>query len=141
MQSTPTGTRPDVAALLARMQDMRAAAQSMRADAAAAGMAPAVPGAGTASVGGPAGAGHAAAVAGPVPAGTSFTQHLSRALAAVNATQRQASALADGFVRGEHGDLVGVMVAAQKSSVAFTAATQVRNRLVSAYESIMNMPI
>jgi flagellar hook-basal body complex protein FliE len=33
------------------------------------------------------------------------------------------------------------MVASQKSSVAFQAATQVRNRLVTAYESIMNMPI
>ena len=36
---------------------------------------------------------------------------------------------------------VKVMVAVQKSNVAFQAATQVRNRLVTAYQDIMNMPI
>jgi len=37
--------------------------------------------------------------------------------------------------------LTQVMVAAEKSSVAFTAATQVRNKLVEAYKDIMNMPV
>ena len=48
---------------------------------------------------------------------------------------------ANAFSRGEHTDLVRVMVAAQKSNVAFQALTQVRNRVVSAYQDIMNMPI
>ena len=43
---------------------------------------------------------------------------------------------------GDQGiDLTEVMIASQKSSVAFQAAVQVRNKMVSAYESIMNMPI
>jgi flagellar hook-basal body complex protein FliE len=33
------------------------------------------------------------------------------------------------------------MIAAQKASVAFQAMTQVRNKLISAYEEIMKMPI
>jgi flagellar hook-basal body complex protein FliE len=33
------------------------------------------------------------------------------------------------------------MIAAQKSGVAFQAASEVRNKLVNAYETIMNMPI
>ena len=33
------------------------------------------------------------------------------------------------------------MVAGQKANVAFQAVTQVRNKLVSAYQDIMNMPI
>jgi flagellar hook-basal body complex protein FliE len=33
------------------------------------------------------------------------------------------------------------MVAMQKANVSFQAMTQVRNRLVSAYQDIMNMPI
>jgi len=33
------------------------------------------------------------------------------------------------------------MITAQKSNVAFQAITQVRNRLVTAYQDIMNMPI
>ena len=33
------------------------------------------------------------------------------------------------------------MVAMQKASLSFTAMTQVRNKLVDAYQEIMNMPI
>jgi flagellar hook-basal body complex protein FliE len=38
-------------------------------------------------------------------------------------------------------DLPQVMIQAQKASVSFQAMTQVRNRLVTAYEDIMKMPI
>ncbi|MFT4862775.1 MAG: flagellar hook-basal body complex protein FliE [Pseudohongiellaceae bacterium] len=38
-------------------------------------------------------------------------------------------------------DLTEVMIQMQKSSVTFEAMTQVRNRLVTAYQDIMNMPI
>jgi len=34
-----------------------------------------------------------------------------------------------------------VMIALQKASLSFQAMTEVRNRLVSAYQDIMNMPI
>ena len=34
-----------------------------------------------------------------------------------------------------------VMVAMQKSSISFQAITQVRNRLLSAYQEVMNMQI
>jgi flagellar hook-basal body complex protein FliE len=33
------------------------------------------------------------------------------------------------------------MVAAQQSSVAFRATVEVRNRLVQAYQDVMNMPL
>lgn len=33
------------------------------------------------------------------------------------------------------------MVAMQEASVSFQAMTQVRNRLLSAYQDIMNMPV
>jgi flagellar hook-basal body complex protein FliE len=33
------------------------------------------------------------------------------------------------------------MIAAEKSSIAFEAMTQVRNKLVDAYKDIMNMPV
>ncbi len=70
-----------------------------------------------------------------------FGAHLSTALNNVNALQGESSRLSEGLARGQHNDLVATMVASQQSSVAFQAATQVRNRLVTAYESIMNMPI
>jgi len=38
-------------------------------------------------------------------------------------------------------ELSQVMLEAQKASVSFRATVEVRNRLVSAYQEIMNMPI
>ena len=43
---------------------------------------------------------------------------------------------------GEPGaDLAKVMVASQQSQVAFRATVEVRNRLVQAYQDVMNMPL
>jgi flagellar hook-basal body complex protein FliE len=38
-------------------------------------------------------------------------------------------------------DLAKVMIESQKASVSFRALTEVRNRLVTAYQDIMNMSI
>ena len=38
-------------------------------------------------------------------------------------------------------ELPQVMLEMQKASVSFRALTEVRNRLVNAYQEIMNMPI
>ncbi len=46
------------------------------------------------------------------------------------------------FERGEPGlELSQVMLEANKAQVAFRATVEVRNRLVNAYQEIMNMPI
>ena len=74
--------------------------------------------------------------------GPGFGEMLSQAVNKVNDTQMQASSLATAYEQGAPGvDLTQVMVSMQKASVSFQAMTQVRNRLVSAYEDIMNMPI
>jgi flagellar hook-basal body complex protein FliE len=75
------------------------------------------------------------------PGFTSFTDKLKSALDNVNALQKDASARTQDFAAGRNNDLVGTMLAMQKSDVAFQATMQVRNRLVSAYQDIMNMPI
>jgi flagellar hook-basal body complex protein FliE len=50
--------------------------------------------------------------------------------------------MATRFERGVPGvELSQVMLESQKASVAFRATVEVRNRLVSAYQEIMNMPI
>jgi flagellar hook-basal body complex protein FliE len=60
----------------------------------------------------------------------------------VNQQQKTASSMAAAFERGAPGvDLPQVMIEMQKSSVSFRAVTEVRNRLVSAYQDIMNMPV
>jgi flagellar hook-basal body complex protein FliE len=46
------------------------------------------------------------------------------------------------FERGVPGvELPQVMLELQKANVSFRALTEVRNRLVNAYQEIMNMPI
>jgi flagellar hook-basal body complex protein FliE len=56
--------------------------------------------------------------------------------------QASASAKVTAFERGVPGvELVDVMLESQKANVSFRALTEVRNRFVSVYQDIMNMPI
>ena len=71
-----------------------------------------------------------------------FGQTLSNAIDKVNQTQANASQLQQAFELGDpRADLARVMVAMQQSQVAFRATVEVRNRLVQAYQDVMNMPI
>ncbi len=80
-------------------------------------------------------------IAGGTP-GVNFGDVMKNALDFVNTQQVQASSLSDKFERGDKGvDVAQVMVAIQKANLSFQAATQVRNKLVSAYQDIMNMPL
>jgi len=74
--------------------------------------------------------------------GPSFTETLRGAIAGVNDAQQTSGALARAFELGEPGaDLAKVMVASQQSQIAFRATVEVRNRLVQAYQDVMNMPL
>lgn len=76
------------------------------------------------------------------PAAPSFGATLRGALEGVNAAQQRSGELVRAFELGEPGaDLAKVMVAAQQSQVAFRATVEVRNRLVQAYQDVMNMPL
>jgi flagellar hook-basal body complex protein FliE len=76
----------------------------------------------------------------PAPA-TSFGATLTKAVQTVNAQQAKASELTAAYERGETHDIVSVMVERQKASLGFEATLQVRNKLLSAYRDIMNMPV
>ena len=74
--------------------------------------------------------------------GSKFADLLKGGLSAVNQTQARADDLATAFQRGTPGvELADVMIEMQKANVSFRAATEVRNRMVSAYQEIMNMQI
>ncbi|HEY3786352.1 MAG TPA: flagellar hook-basal body complex protein FliE [Steroidobacteraceae bacterium] len=77
------------------------------------------------------------------PTGPSeFASILSKGIDQVNQSEVRATQLADAFQRGTPGvELPQVMLEMQKASVSFRALTEVRNRLVSAYQDIMNMQI
>lgn len=71
-----------------------------------------------------------------------FSQMLSRAIDAVNESQTEAADLKSRFQLGQDGiDITQVMVASQKANVEFQLMVQVRNKLVNAYQEIMNMQI
>ena len=59
----------------------------------------------------------------------------------VNATQMQASKIASAYERGEGVPLTDVVLSMQKSSLSFEATLQVRNKVLKAYEDILNMPV
>ncbi len=59
----------------------------------------------------------------------------------MNSLQKNSSAITNDFINGKETNLVKVMVESQKASVGFQAMVQVRNRMVTAYQDIMNMPI
>ncbi len=71
-----------------------------------------------------------------------FQNVLQNAIGKTNELMKASGALAEKYEKGDPSvELVDVMIASQKSSVSFQALTQVRNRLVNAYQDIMNMQI
>ncbi len=73
---------------------------------------------------------------------SSFGDMLKTTLDAVNEAQQQSRELKIGFEAGTTDkSLAEVMIASQKANLSFRAVTEVRNKLVSAYQDIMNMPV
>jgi flagellar hook-basal body complex protein FliE len=78
----------------------------------------------------------------PKAAGEDFVATLEQALRAVSASQTQATEMQRQFqLENPDVSLEDTMIAVSKSQVSFQAAVQVRNRLVQAYESVMNMQV
>ena len=102
----------DVSQLLAQMRVMAAAAQGKPPQAAAQAGAP------------------------------DFGALIKNALNQVNESQLRAQGLAQAFELGDPKvSLSDVMVSLQKANVSFQAMTQVRNKLVQAYQEVMNMQV
>ena len=71
-----------------------------------------------------------------------FAELLQSSIDAVNRAQNTATDMATALERGDKSvTLPDVMIALQKASLSFQAMTEVRNRLVNAYQEVMNMPI
>lgn len=79
--------------------------------------------------------------AGKPSAPAKFDSVLSSAVDSVSALQSESAKAVSAFQSGESHDVAAMMVARQKSSIGFQATLQVRNKLLSAYKDIMNMPV
>jgi len=71
-----------------------------------------------------------------------FSEVMKSTLEQVNERSTTASELMKSFDAGNpEVELADVMIAMQKARVSFEALTQVRNKMLSAYQDIMNMPL
>lgn len=71
-----------------------------------------------------------------------FSRLLSESINQVNELQREAGEMKTAFELGDSNiDIPEVMVAIQKASLSFEAITEVRNKLLSAYQEVMNMQV
>ena len=73
---------------------------------------------------------------------TDFSKMLKQAIDNVNGLQQNTSDLRNSFEMGDSDVSLGeVMIAANKSSLAFDATVQIRNKMVEAYKEVMSMPV
>jgi flagellar hook-basal body complex protein FliE len=73
---------------------------------------------------------------------TDFSTLLKKSISSVADAQTEAGQQAASFERGDEGaDLARTMVAINKADLSLNTLTQVRNKLVDAYNNIMNMPV
>ena len=71
-----------------------------------------------------------------------FANLMKNSVDHVASMQNQATALADAYEGGDKSvDLTKVMLELQKAGLAFRAMTEVRNKLVDAYQQVMNMSV
>jgi flagellar hook-basal body complex protein FliE len=86
------------------------------------------------------GAVHAPAAGAPQPA--EFANMLKGTMDKIATMQNQATSLAQSYEAGDKSvDLTRVMLEVQKAGLAFHAMTEVRNKLVDAYQQVMNMSV
>lgn len=73
---------------------------------------------------------------------SSFGNLLKDAVDNVNELQQNAGSMRNAFELGDRSvSLAQIMVAGQKSGIAFDATVQVRNKFLEAYKEIMSMPV
>jgi len=78
----------------------------------------------------------------PAGNGPDFSQVLKSSIDKVNQTQQQASKMAENLAAGDTSqNLHEVMIALQTASISFQEMVQVRNKLVTAYQDVMNTQV
>lgn len=70
-----------------------------------------------------------------------FDTLLKNSLDKVNDLQKQAEEISVSYQKGDDISVAELMISQQKASVSLTGALSVRNKLVQAYQDIMNMQV
>jgi len=75
------------------------------------------------------------------PATTDFGSMLTQAVESVNGAQLNARDSLAGLASGENVDIHGTMIQLEQAEISLRAMTSVRDRMVAAYEQVMNMAL
>jgi len=76
------------------------------------------------------------------PQKTDFAEVLSNSINSVNETLMNSGEMVTKFEKGNSNiTMAELVINMEKASVSFQAMTQVRNKLLTAYQEIMNMPV
>ncbi len=73
--------------------------------------------------------------------GTKFSDILNNALEDANKLKIESDKLTEDYILGKNDNLHEVMISAQKAEVSIMFVTEVRNRLMDAYQEFMRMQI
>ena len=76
-----------------------------------------------------------------ISAANAFGSVLSDAMNTVEGTRRNSELAISQFLTGEGGELHDVALAAQRAELAFDMFVQVRNKVVQAYQQVMQMQL
>jgi len=81
------------------------------------------------------------AVASPKAAGAAFGDKLAQAVNSVSDQQIAADGKLSELASGKNADLHGTMIALEEADITLRAMVAVRDKVVNAYQEIMNMAI
>jgi len=70
-----------------------------------------------------------------------FSDTMQDSLKSVNHLQRESTAMIESFASGKRQNVHELMIAMQKSSLAMSMTSAVRNKLLEAYREVMRMPL
>jgi len=73
--------------------------------------------------------------------GVSFMDFLNNAISDVNKLQIESEQLNEAFAMGKTDNIPQVMIAAEKADIAMQFTTQIRNKILEAYQEIMRINV
>ena len=73
--------------------------------------------------------------------GNSFSEYLENAIGQVRDLRNDADCAVNELASGKNKDIHNTMIALEKADISFQLMLQVRNKIISAYETIMHMNI
>jgi flagellar hook-basal body complex protein FliE len=71
----------------------------------------------------------------------SFASVLKDSIDQLNQSQNAANDMTNKLINGDNVDLSQVMIAQQKANITLQTAVQIRNKVIDAYQQMMNMQV